>query len=280
VTRIVAVVLGALTAACGANGAGPTGTAPDGGAARDAGQVVAPGLDATTPAEGSAPGDATTPAEDAAADASGGVSLPSACRPPDAGETVATGTVIGAGVSGVICDATASLYLSTATTPPNQLLLKLDSSLLPDDSTFQSPPGASDAFFLASFSVSAPAPGTYGSAIGQPCGGLVFSYNLPVPPSVDCEGGAPPSCPPGCTTACSEVGRSGCLPCTPVVPQVGYETYESTDCLRRHPDDTGLLDGDAHLGHALRQSVRRDERHVLHRSWHVHGEHDGGGRWR
>jgi hypothetical protein len=140
---------------------------------------------------------------------------------------VATGTVTGSGVSGVICHAEARLYLSTATTPPNLFLLDLYSSSLPNDSAFQSPPGASNAFFTGYFSVGA-APGTYGSATGEPCGGLVFSYDLPVPPSVDCDGGVPGSCPTGCTSACSGFG---CSPCVPVAPQVGYETYGSTDCL-------------------------------------------------
>jgi hypothetical protein len=237
VTRIVAVVLGTLTAACGTNGAGPTGPATDGGAPREAGQGAPPGLDATTPAEGAAPGlGATTFADDTGTgDTSGDGSLPlGMCPPPDAGVApyVGTGTITGSGVSGVICHADARLYLSTATTPPNQLLLMLNSSTSPDDSTFQSPPGASYASFGGFFSVSAPAPGTYGSAIGQPCGSLVFSYNLPIPPSVDCEGGTPGSCRPGCTAACAGFGGlGGCDPCTPVAPEVGYQTYESNDCL-------------------------------------------------
>ena len=49
-----------------------------------------------------------------------------------------------------------------------------------------------------------------------------------MPPGVDCDGGVPPTCPPGCATACSS---AGCLPCTPSAPSVSYNAQASSDCL-------------------------------------------------
>jgi hypothetical protein len=218
--RIVVIAVGALIAACGAS-VTPTSVANDAAAEQDASEETAAENDATPPTgdAGSPPGDSGLP--------------PSSCpAAPDSGvapyETVANGTFVGPSTNSVICHATASLYRSPYTTPPNQLLLMLNSSDSPDDITFQSPPGAVDGLLTGMLSVSAAAAGTYGSATGGPCGGLVFSYDLPVPPSVDCEGGAPPSCPPGCTTVCSGFG---CEPCSPAAPEDSYETYGTTDCL-------------------------------------------------
>jgi hypothetical protein len=61
---------------------------------------------------------------------------------------------------------------------------------------------------------------------------MAFSYYLPSPAGLDCEAGAPPDCPPGCSTVCDNVSPGGgCEPCTPAAPGVGYSAVGTGDCI-------------------------------------------------
>jgi hypothetical protein len=178
--------------------------------------------------ENSSPGGGdAAPAHDANTD--GGPAAP-VCPAP--GElppyaTAVSGTVTGTSLSGDFCNATAHLYLSTSTTPPDQLLFFLDTSAS-TTSTFTAPAQASHALLTASLSVSAARPGVYKSSDGDACGSLSFGYALPVPAGVDCEGKTGPDCPSGCSSACSGFG---CEPCTAQQPGVEFEALGTSDCL-------------------------------------------------
>jgi hypothetical protein len=93
---------------------------------------------------------------------------------------------------------------------------------------FQSPPGASHGEVDVMVGLAAAAPGSYSSPAGSDCGALVFTYYLPVPPSVSCDGGVPPNCPKGCGTICSGFG---CAPCTPQEPAVSFVGRGSANCI-------------------------------------------------
>jgi hypothetical protein len=95
------------------------------------------------------------------------------------------------------------------------------------DFQFDSPSGATNGILSVSAGLSAAASGDFSSPAGQECGAVGFTYYLPAPPSVDCGGGAPPSCPLGCTSACSHFG---CTPCAPKMPSVSYAAQGSSDC--------------------------------------------------
>jgi hypothetical protein len=142
-------------------------------------------------------------------------------------DSEASGTVLGSAVHADICNAPAHLYLSPYTMPPDRVLLFLNSTTS-SSITLESPPGAADPILQGMISVSSPSPGVYRSSDGTACGSLGFSFDLPVPPGVDCDGGVPPNCPPGCSTVCSGFG---CDPCTPAPPQVYYGAQASSDCL-------------------------------------------------
>jgi hypothetical protein len=107
--------------------------------------------------------------------------------------------------------------------------------------------------------IPANAPGVYSSTDANAAGDLTFSYELPIPPGVDCSTSGPPACPPGCGTICagggpggetsstvsgasggsgngssspaSSTGMSsttesiigGCEPCTPINPMVTFQ---------------------------------------------------------
>ncbi len=150
-------------------------------------------------------------------------------RPSDAEpwESEAEGTVTSSVPSAALCNVAAYLFVSRYTTPPDQLLLSLDSTTA-SAITFKSPAGASDGLLTGMISVSSPEPGVYKSSDGAACGFLGFSYGLPIPASVDCDGGTPPSCSPGCSSVCS---GQGCEPCAPTQPQAFYGANAPTDCL-------------------------------------------------
>jgi hypothetical protein len=142
-------------------------------------------------------------------------------------DSEASGTVAGSAVHADICNALAHLYLSPYTMPANQVLLFLNSTTS-SSITLESPAGATDPILVGTISVSSPSPGVYRSSDGTACGDLGFSFYLPVPAGVDCDGGVPPSCPPGCGSLCSGFG---CEPCTPSPPEVDYEAQAASDCL-------------------------------------------------
>jgi mucin-2 len=142
-------------------------------------------------------------------------------------DSEASGTVVGSAVHADICNALAHLYVSPYTTPPDRVLLFLNSTMS-SSITLDNPPGATTPILQGMISVSSASPGVYRSSDGTACGDLGFSFYLPVPPGVDCDGGAPPSCPPGCSTVCSGFG---CDPCTPAAPEVFYGARASSDCL-------------------------------------------------
>jgi hypothetical protein len=178
---------------------------------------------------GSETGDASTPGDAVARD--GSVPVPPSCPPAHEGlqpyDTAASGTITGAGLSGVFCNATADVYLSSHTTPAGRFLLQLNSGEALSAS-FSSPKLASHAEIVAMISMSAASPGVYKSSDGEACGTVLFSYALPVPAGVNCEGKTGPSCPKGCASACSGFG---CEPCTAEQPEVDYSAQAASDCL-------------------------------------------------
>ena len=188
------------------------------------------------PSDAGTGSDGTTgPTVDAAFDAGSCPSLP-----PDGGipigETPADGTLDGAAVGATLCNASAQIYVSPYTTPPNRILLMLNSSSPATTAQFTSPTGASDPLLTGFVAISAAAPGVYSSSDAQSCGGLVVSYSLPLPPGVDCDGGNPPQCPQYCASACSGFG---CTPCAPSPPEDGYEAHVASDCLGSTQTVTG-----------------------------------------
>jgi hypothetical protein len=183
----------------------------------------------TTTGLGTDTGDASTPGDAVAGDAS--VPTPPSCPPVHEGlqpyEATASGTITGAGLSGEFCNATADIFVSAHTTPAGQLILQLNSGEALTAS-FSSPKAASDAEIVGMISVSAASPGVYKSFDGEACGSMLFSYSLPVPADVNCEGMTGPGCPMGCTSACSGFG---CEPCTAQRPEVDYSAQAASDCL-------------------------------------------------
>ena len=184
-----------------------------------AGKTASGGSTTTTPSSGSTSTGTTTspPGPDCGA--------PSGSVAPYDSE--ASGTVSGAAVSASLCNLPAHLYVSPYTTPKDRVLLLLDSTGS-SAITFQSPPGAADPILTGMIAAPSASPGVYQSTATGACGGLVFSYALPVPPGLDCSGTTPPTCPPGCASVCS---GQGCVPCAPSPPEVAYEAKVPSDCL-------------------------------------------------
>jgi hypothetical protein len=205
VATLTAFAVG-LSVACGG---GQTADVADASSpTRDGGGVDA-APDATRPDDAGAPGDDCGPPS----------ALPEYASP-------AGGTIEGTGLQGSVCNAAAYVFLSHYTTPPGDYLLFINST---QTSTFSlSVPGASDGLLDVTVLVGGPMPGTYASSGTSTCGFLGFSYSLPVPPGVDCDGGVAPDCPPGCASVCS---GQGCEPCTPQQPEVGYGATAASDCL-------------------------------------------------
>jgi len=176
-------------------------------------------VDSTAPIP-TAPDSAVPPsAPDAAApDTSQPTPVDPACGAPPAGgfhpyETAANGSVAGPDVTATVCNAAASVL-----TNRNGTFLEIASYSNVTAVTFQNPTDANTP--LIDILVPAGAtPGRYSSSDAVNCGNVQFSYGLPVPPGTDCDGGAPPQCPPGCISACSGFG---CEPCAPNPPFYGY----------------------------------------------------------
>jgi hypothetical protein len=140
----------------------------------------------------------------------------------------------GSNLSAVLCPGGASARVESAgaryDTAPFffSLSYTVGTTSVVEPFAFQSPTGASHGELDIFVGLAAAAPGDYTSPAGQDCGSGAFTYYLPVPPSVSCDGGAPPNCPPGCGTICSGFG---CAPCTPQAPSVSYTANGTMDCL-------------------------------------------------
>jgi hypothetical protein len=162
----------------------------------------------------------------------GCAAIPSSDLP--ASSSPAEGTVVGAGLSGLLCPGGASARIESAgarsDTEPYIFYLDYTVGLgsAVTDFQFQTPAAASHGELGVLLGIPSAAPGEYDSPSGAQCGTMAFTYYLPVPPSVDCEAGTPPSCSPGCGAVCS---GQGCSPCTPTAPSVGYTAKGSGDCI-------------------------------------------------
>jgi hypothetical protein len=151
-------------------------------------------------------------------------------------DSPAVGTVMGNGLSAAICLGGVSARVESAgarydTSPYFWILnytIQTGGEAGVTDFEFQNPSGASNGELNVLVGIPSIAPGVYSSPAGQQCGSMAFTYYLPVPPGLDCEGGVPPSCPAGCTAICSGLG---CEPCTPQPPSVSYTAQGSADCI-------------------------------------------------
>jgi hypothetical protein len=209
-----ALVLLAVASGCG----GQQTTAPVQDAAVDVTSLDAPaGLDA-----GPAP---------PVVDASGCPAIPGSDLP--AGSSPASGNVTGTSIDGVLCPAGAFARIESAgahyDTAPYFFVLgyTVGGSAPVNDFVFTSPPGANHGELDVLLGLPAPAPGQFSSSSAQQCGSMAFTYYLPVPAWVDCDGGTGPSCPPGCSAACAIT----CGPCEPQEPSVGFTAQGPADCL-------------------------------------------------
>jgi hypothetical protein len=157
-----------------------------------------------------------------------------------------SGTVSGPDLSGVLCPggAFARILPAGASYDTEPFIFELDytvgSTTQAQPFLFSSPSGATDGEIDVLLGLPSAGPGEYDSPSGGQCGSLAFTYYLPVPPTVDCDGGQPPACPPGCGTVCSGFG---CNPCTPQAPAVSYLAQGATDCI----GDTQAAIGSWHL---------------------------------
>jgi hypothetical protein len=177
-------------------------------------------------------GDAPVTAKDAASpDASGCMPIPISDLLVSA--SAASGTIVGGDLNAVLCPGGASAYIESAgaryDTVPYFLLINWTlGSSTSADFDFLSPAGASNGELSLMVGLSSASPGDYSSPTGQDCGSMAFTYYLPVPPGVNCDGGSGMSCPAGCSTVCA---GSYCMPCTPQQPSVSYTAQGTTDCM-------------------------------------------------
>jgi hypothetical protein len=231
-TRIVpkaaALTVCLWLAACGAVGQAPGDAGADG---------ASPVVDS-----GSAPliesGSAIAPLEGGAAfmpDASGCAPVPASTLP--SGASPATGTIDGPNLHAVVCPGGVWARVESAgalyDTAPYFLILGYaigENMAAPVDFDFSSPVGANSGELDLMTGLSAPSPGVYTSPSGQDCGGSAFTYYLPLPPGIDCDGGTDVSCPNGCGRACPVSGCQG-IPCEPQPPSLSFVGAGSTDCI-------------------------------------------------
>ena len=135
--------------------------------------------------------------------------------------TVASGTLVGPGVSASFCDV--GTYLSESAAPPYTYELDFNSGAL---SPFpqQSPAGASNPYLQGVLLVTAPSPGVYSSTDAGSCSFIDFSY---LPAGVDCgDNIVGPDCPQGCASDCDTTGD--CTPC--VTRGANYYASSSSEC--------------------------------------------------
>ena len=229
IAAVVAVVtLGLSVAACGNVGQAPGDAGPDGALpVVDGGSPLPPdGSSAIPPGEAGA---AFKP------DASGCPSVPLADLP--SGASPATGTIDGPNLHAVVCPGGVWARVESAgaryDTAPYFLILGYAigvNAAAPVDFEFSSPTGANSGELDLMAGLSAPSPGVYTSPSGQDCGGSAFTYYLPEPPGIDCDGGTDVSCPNGCGRACPVSGCQG-IPCEPQPPSLSFVGAGTSDCI-------------------------------------------------
>lgn len=142
-------------------------------------------------------------------------------------ESPASGTVSGPDVGCTVCNVAAHVFVQSYATYPTTAYLELSQGAF----QFTEPKAALDASITGIVEIAAAAPGTYTSSDASNCGNLLFSYQLPVPPGVDCGDGTitGPNCPPGCSIGgCSGFG---CGPCVPLQPEGLYVAQGGGTCL-------------------------------------------------
>jgi hypothetical protein len=212
----------ALFASACTQGGSTAGTPADGGQAN-------PGVDGS-PLSNPVP-DASGPDNP---DASGCASIPSSDLP--AFTSPATGSIVGAGLSAVVCPGGAFARVESAgaayDTMPYFLTVDytVGSTSVDTDFDFQSPTGANSGELDLFVGLSSPSPGMYTSPAGADCGFGAFTYYLPVPSSVDCDGGTDTTCPAGCGRICPAFGCAG-IPCEAEPPSISYGLAGSTNCI-------------------------------------------------
>ena len=150
------------------------------------------------------------------------------------GATAVTGTISAGGLDAVLCPGGASARIETAgsrqDTTPYVFYLDYTVSLAGDgpDFVFRSPAGANHgelAFLIGIYTIG---PATY-STEPPLCGSGAFTYYLPIPPNVSCDGGTDLTCPIGCGRTCP--GSCKGIPCEPEAPSVSYTADATADCI-------------------------------------------------
>ena len=150
---------------------------------------------------------------------------PSAICPetaPSPDETPANGTVEGAGLSAQFCGI--EIGINGFGSGPGLYPLAFESS--PSATmTVEAPAGGVNASVSGFVDLSAPAPGVYKSSDATLCGGLTFSYGIPVHSANECilDGGF--GCPAGCafTYTCPNPAGYGNGCCVPVATTYIYQ---------------------------------------------------------
>ncbi len=128
-------------------------------------------------------------------------------------DTPADGVINGPDVTAHICNLAADVLVNN-----NGTFFEIGSYMGASTAVFVHP-AAGNGMLVEGLLPAGVSPGVYTSADPVNCGSVQFDYGLPVPAGLDCDGGAPPQCPPGCISACS---GQGCLPCAPNPPFFGY----------------------------------------------------------
>ena len=156
-----------------------------------------------------------------------------ACPPTVAGAStasLATGTVTGPNISAAVCSgglvATVGPAVAGSADP---YLFFLSGAGGSGDFVFQNPATAIAGQPLATLDLSAAAPGESSTAAGQSCGGVYFSYQVPLSPGIDCDGGTDTTCPAGCNRSCPALG-CGEIPCEPNTTSTTYSATGPSRC--------------------------------------------------
>jgi len=166
-------------------------------------------------------------------DTAGCTAIPSSELTP--GTSAATGSVTASNLTAALCPGGASARVLSAgaayDTSPYffELSSNVSGSGFAADFAFQSPSGANGGEILVNVGLPSLSPGTYTGSASPACGDAAFSYSLPVPPSVDCDGGTDTQCPTGCGRTCPAFGCQG-IPCEAQAPMVSYSANGATDC--------------------------------------------------
>jgi hypothetical protein len=157
--------------------------------------------------------------------------IDASCPAPIDGGTFQTvpgsGTIVGRGLSCVICNIDVSLQAESGDLGQTFNTFTIDSNT---DGTLhcESPSAAFDLAVYGNVELSAASPGAYqGSFANATCGeGFSFNYTLPAPPGIQCGDAAPAtpnSCPPLCEAVGCNDGHDGpCSSCQPAGPFYSY----------------------------------------------------------